>query len=115
MRISVIGCGYLGSVHAASMAELGHDVIGVDVDQGRIDSLSAGRAPFHEPGFEELLQKNASRLTFTTAISEVVTATVHFLAVNTPEGEDGAADVTAVNDAIAELLPHIGPGHLVVG
>lgn len=115
MKLSVIGCGYLGAVHAASMAELGHDVIGVDVDQARVDTLSAGHAPFHEPGFEELLRKNASRLTFTTDMSAVTDATVHFIAVGTPQSSDGSADMTYVNAAVAELVTHIGPGHLVVG
>jgi UDPglucose 6-dehydrogenase len=115
MRISVIGCGYLGAVHAASMAELGHHVIGVDVDQTRVDSLTAGKPPFHEPGFEELLQKNSSRLTFTTDMSAVKDATVHFIAVGTPQSPDGSADMTYVNAAVTELVTHIGPGHLVVG
>lgn len=115
MKLSVIGCGYLGAVHAASMAELGHDVIGVDVDQARVDSLNGGAAPFHEPGFDELLQKNSSRLTFTTDMSVVKDATVHFIAVGTPQSSDGSADMTYVNAAVAELVTHIGPGHLVVG
>jgi len=55
MRLSVIGCGYLGAVHAASMAELGHDVVGVDVDTHKVELLSRGRAPFFEPALEGLL------------------------------------------------------------
>lgn len=55
MRLSVIGCGYLGAVHAASMAHLGHEVIGIDVDRRKIEALRAGRAPFYEPGLPELL------------------------------------------------------------
>ena len=115
MKLSVIGCGYLGAVHAASMAELGHDVIGVDVDARRIESLASGKAPFHEPGFDDLLAKNKDRLTFTTDMSVVKEATVHFLAVGTPQAPDGSADVTYVDSAVVGLLPHIGPGHLVVG
>ena len=115
MKISVIGCGYLGAVHAASMAELGHEVIGIDVDQARIDTLAAGRAPFHEPGFNELLQKNSARLSFTTDMSAVKDARVHFVAVGTPQASNGAADMTYVNSAIEGLLPFIGDGHLVVG
>jgi UDPglucose 6-dehydrogenase len=115
MKISVIGCGYLGAVHAASMAELGHEVIGIDVDQTRIDTLARGKAPFHEPGFDELLQKNATRLTFTTDMSAVKDARVHFVAVGTPQANDGSADMTYVNSAIEGLLPFIGEGHLVVG
>ena len=57
MRISVIGCGYLGAVHAACMADLGHDVVGVDVDEAKVADLAAGRAPFHEPGFPEVLTR----------------------------------------------------------
>lgn len=115
MKVSVIGCGYLGAVHAASMAELGHDVIGVDLDPLRVAALSGGHAPFHEPGFESLLQKNAARLTFTTDISAVTDATVHFIAVGTPQSPDGSADMTYVDSSIASLVPHIGVGHLVVG
>jgi len=115
VKLSVIGCGYLGALHAASMAELGHEVIGVDVDQSRVDSLTGGDAPFHEPGFEDLLQKNSSRLTFTTDMSAVKNATVHFIAVGTPQSPDGSADMTYVNAAVADLVTHIGPGHLVVG
>ena len=57
MKLSVIGCGYLGAVHAASMAELGHEVVGVDVDVERVARLSRGEAPFYEPGFAELLRR----------------------------------------------------------
>lgn len=57
MRISVIGCGYLGAVHAACMAKLGHEVVGIDVDERKIFELSAARAPFYEPGLEELLEE----------------------------------------------------------
>ena len=73
MKISVIGCGYLGAVHAASMAELGHEVIGIDVDQAKVASLSSGVAPFHEPGFDDLLVKNSQRLSFTTDMSHAAT------------------------------------------
>ena len=67
MKISVVGCGYLGAVHAACMAELGHDVLGIDVDETKVAALSAGRAPFYEPGFEELLTRvlGTGRLRFT--------------------------------------------------
>jgi UDPglucose 6-dehydrogenase len=115
VKISVIGCGYLGAVHAASMAELGHDVVGVDVDQTRIDILASGKAPFHEPGFDELLQRNADRLTFTTDMSALDEPTVHFIAVGTPQAADGSADMTYVNAAVHGLVPYLGPGDLVVG
>jgi UDPglucose 6-dehydrogenase len=115
VKISVIGCGYLGAVHAASMAELGHEVIGIDIDEVRLSRLSAGEAPFHEPGFGELLKTNAARLRFTTDFSAVSDATVHFVAVGTPQAANGSADMAYVNQAVESLLPHIGPGHLVVG
>ena len=115
MIISVLGCGYLGAVHAASMAELGHEVIGVDVDPVRIDSLQKGITPFHEPGFDALLQKNAARLTFTTEMGAAAEATVHFVAVGTPQSADGSADLTFVNAAIENLIPYVTARDLVVG
>ncbi len=115
MKISVIGCGYLGAVHAASMAELGHDVVGIDVDPVRIESLEHSVAPFHEPGFDALLQKNSARLTFTTDMSGAKDATVHFVAVGTPQSADGSADMTYVNSAVEGLIPFLSEGDLVVG
>ena len=115
MKISVIGCGYLGAVHAASMAELGHDVVGIDVDPVRIESLPHSVAPFHEPGFDALLQKNSARLTFTTDMSGAEDATVHFVAVGTPQSADGSADMTYVNSAVEGLIPFLSEGDLVVG
>ena len=115
MKISVIGCGYLGAVHAASMAELGHQVLGIDVDEAKVASLQRGVAPFHEPGFDDLLVKNAQRLHFTTDMAAAADAKVHFIAVGTPQSANGAADMTYVNAAIEGLLPHLSPGDLVVG
>jgi len=115
VKISVVGCGYLGAVHAASMAELGHEVIGIDIDPARIESLQQGIAPFHEPGFDALLKKNASRLTFTTDMSAAADTRVHFVAVGTPQSADGSADMTYVNGAIKGLVPHLLKGDLVVG
>ena len=72
LRISVIGCGYLGAVHASAMAELGHDVVGIDVDAAKIAALAAGRAPFFEPGLPEILASATAtgRLRFTTDIAD---------------------------------------------
>jgi len=85
MRISVIGCGYLGAVHAAAMTKLGHDVVGVDVDAAKVAALSAGRAPFYEPGLTELLTETlaSGQLSFTTDIAEIKGARVHFVCVGT--------------------------------
>ncbi|GHF15304.1 UDP-glucose dehydrogenase family protein [Pseudolysinimonas yzui] len=117
MLLSVIGCGYLGAVHAAAMASLGHEVVGVDVDPERVRALSAGEPPFFEPGFEELLRASldSGRLTFTTDLSAVAGSEVHFVAVGTPQGVDGAADLTYVDAAVAGLAEHARPGSLVVG
>jgi UDPglucose 6-dehydrogenase len=118
VKISVIGCGYLGAVHAAAMAELGHVVIAVDVDEQRIARLAAGEPPFHEPGFPEILASALAggRLTFTTDLSQVRGAAVHFLAVGTPQRKgESAADLTYVDAAVESLIPHLSPGDLVVG
>ncbi|UEL27790.1 UDP-glucose/GDP-mannose dehydrogenase family protein [Pseudarthrobacter sp. L1SW] len=118
MKISVIGCGYLGAVHAACMAKLGHDVVGVDVDERKIAELSAARAPFYEPGLETLLQEvqETGRLKFTTDVSAVAGSAVHFICVGTPQkkGENGA-DLTFVDAAMLTLMPHVMPGDVVVG
>lgn len=118
MKISVIGCGYLGAVHAACMAELGHEVVGVDVDVAKIEQLSAGRAPFFEPGLPEVLASGiaSGRLRFTTDIAEAAGASVHFVAVGTPQvaGSD-AADLRYVNASFEALAAHLAPGDLVVG
>ncbi|MBX9472696.1 UDP-glucose dehydrogenase family protein [Microcella sp.] len=116
MRISVIGCGYLGAVHAAGMAELGHNVIGIDVDAQKIAALARAEAPFYEPGLPELLRAHRSRLLFTTDVAAARDARVHFIAVGTPQRPDSpAADTRFVDAAVDALLPHLAPGHLVVG
>ena len=118
MRISVIGCGYLGAVHAACMADLGHEVVAVDVDADRIAALAAGETPFFEPGLRELLASSLAtgRLTFTTDLSQVAGSAVHFLAVGTPQVDDGyAADLTFVDAAIGSLIQHLEPGAVVAG
>lgn len=118
MRISVIGCGYLGAVHAASMAKLGHEVIGIDVDARKIADLSAARAPFFEPGLEQLLEEvqSTGRLSFSTDISSVSGSAVHFVCVGTPQKKgENAADLKYVDAALEALMPHLRPGDLVVG
>jgi UDPglucose 6-dehydrogenase len=118
MRISVIGCGYLGAVHAACMAQLGHDVVGIDVDERKIAALAAAKAPFYEPGLEELLEEvqSTGRLSFTTDMSAAAGRSVHFICVGTPQkkGENGA-DMTYVDAAAHGLLQYLSPGDLVVG
>lgn len=109
MKISVIGCGYLGAVHAAAMAQLGHEVIGVDVDASRIEALAAGQAPFFEPGFPEILRaaldSGKLRFALAPASEELADVDVHFIAVGTPQSEDGkAANLTYVNSAVDMVL-----------
>jgi len=118
MRLSVIGCGYLGAVHAAAMASIGHDVVGIDVDERKIASLAQGEAPFFEPGLPEILAEGiaSGRLRFTTDMAEAQGADVHFIGVGTPQQKDGyAADMTYVNAAVDSLIPYLRPGDVVAG
>ncbi len=117
MRVSVIGTGYLGAVHAAGMAELGFDVVGIDVDLDKIKSLSAAKMPFYEPDFEPLLAKHVGdRLHFTADISAIANAEVHFVCVGTPQQHGSmAADLRDVDAAIDAMIPHLCDGSVVVG
>lgn len=118
MRLSVLGCGYLGAVHAAAMAHVGHDVVGVDVDPERIALLSRGKAPFFEPRLQDLILEGITnrRLRFTTEVAAAEGAKVHFIAVGTPQVKEGhAADLTYVDSAIDGLLPHLAEGDIVAG
>src|SRR5215213_7017336 len=118
MKISVIGCGYLGAVHAASMAELGHDVVGIDVDRPKVEALQQARAPFYEPGFEAQLGAALAtgRLRFSTDVADAADAVVHFLCVGTPQKRgEYAADLRYVEAAVESLLAALKPGDLVAG
>ena len=89
-RMTVVGCGYLGATHAACMAELGFEVLGLDVDESRVEALQPARPPFYEPGLEPLLRKHveSGRLRFTTSFAEAAEfGDVHFLCVSTPQRE----------------------------
>lgn len=117
--LSVIGTGYLGATHAACMAELGFEVIGVDVDQAKVDSLTAGTVPFFEPELDALLQRNlaSGRLRFTTSFEDAGTnADVHFICVGTPQQPGAyAADMSQVFGAVEALAPHLSSTDVVVG
>ncbi len=119
MRMSVIGTGYLGSTHAACMAELGHEVIGVDVDPHKIELLSHGETPFFEPGLDDLIRKHISsgRLHFTTSYQDAADfAHVHFLGVGTPQQKNSyAADMTFVRSAVTDLVPLLRGRHIIFG
>ena len=118
LKISVIGTGYLGATHAACMASLGFEVIGVDVDPTKVATLSRGEIPFYEPGLDTLLaeQVKSGRLTFTSNFSDVADCDVHFLCVGTPQVKDGlAADLTYVNASLEAVAAIAKDGALVVG
>ncbi|MDO9457926.1 UDP-glucose/GDP-mannose dehydrogenase family protein [Nocardioides sp.] len=119
MKITVIGCGYLGATHAASMAELGHEVLGVEVDPTKLASLQAGTTPFYEPGLDELLGKHvtAGGLRFTDSIEEAgAFADLHFVCVGTPQlGSSLGADTSYVETAVRSLAPHLTRPAYVVG
>ena len=118
-RLTVIGTGYLGATHAVCMAELGFDVLGLDVVPEKVEALQSGRVPFYEPGLPELLRKNleSGRLRFTTSYEEVgAFGDVHFVCVGTPQKKgEYAADMTFVDSAFSALLPHARAGSLLVG
>ncbi|MFB7667093.1 UDP-glucose dehydrogenase family protein [Kitasatospora sp. NPDC056138] len=126
MRVSVIGCGHLGIPHAAGMAHLGHEVLGVELDRSKVDRLNRGQAPIHEAGLPELLEKHtgSGQLRFTTSIAEAADfADVHFLAVGTPIDADGRSydpgQVFGAARALAPLLTRpctiIGKSTVTVG
>src|SRR6476660_4209007 len=106
MKIAVVGTGYVGLVAGACLAENGNDVICVDKDEAKINTLRAGRMPIYEPGLEEMVRRNASeaRLTFTINLPEAVKASeIVFTAISTPQGEDGSADLKHVLDVAHEI------------
>ena len=118
-RIAVFGTGYLGATHAACMAEIGHDVLGVDVDAGKLAKLGAGEAPFYEPGLDEVLKSNvdAGRLRFTSSYEEAAEfANVHFIAVATPQKQgEFAADLKYVDAVIETLAPLLTAPAVIFG
>src|SRR4051794_23155725 len=118
VRISVIGTGYLGATHAAAVASWGHEVVGIDSNPDRIGLLRKGRAPFHEPGLDALLDDGVRRghLTFGTDVHDAADAEVHFLCVGTPQRAGShAADLSALHAAVDALAPTLERPCLVVG
>src|SRR3984957_5946251 len=120
LRVSVVGTGYLGLTHAVCMADLGHEVLAIDVDAEKIAKASRGESPFFEPGLEPLLRKNldAGCLRFTDSFAEIGEfGDVHFICVGTPQAKDGNgnADLRYVFGAADALAPHLTRATLVVG
>ncbi|NYJ30995.1 UDP-glucose dehydrogenase family protein [Galbitalea soli] len=118
-RISVIGTGYLGATHAAAMAEMGFEVIGVDTDPAKVAALAIGEVPFFEPGLPELLRKHVStgRLRFTTDLAEATALSdVHFICVGTPQQRgSNAANTSYVEAATVEVVRNLTHDGLIVG
>ncbi len=118
-RLSVIGTGYLGATHAACMAELGFEVIGLDISPAKVELLTQGTVPFFEPGLGEVLARNIAngRLRFTTDFAEAASgADVHFICVGTPQAAGAQkADMSQVFGSVEQLAPHLAPDALVVG
>ncbi|MEQ9398202.1 MAG: UDP-glucose/GDP-mannose dehydrogenase family protein [Longimicrobiales bacterium] len=110
MKVAVIGSGYVGLVVGACLAESGNDVVSADIDEGKVERLKRGEIPIYEPGLEPLIRNNleAGRLRYTTDVPEAVRASeIIFIAVGTPPGEDGSADlqhVLAVARTIGESM-----------
>jgi UDPglucose 6-dehydrogenase len=118
MKLSVIGCGHLGAVHASCMANIGHEVLGVEIDESRAKMLNSGKSWFHEPGLDQMLSRNvaAGRLRFTTSFTEAAQfSLVHFLGVATPGLPDGTYDLSQVRTAVAELAQHITQPSVIIG
>jgi UDPglucose 6-dehydrogenase len=119
IRITVYGTGYLGTTHATGLAELGHEVLGVDVDVAKIAKLDAGEVPFYEPALEETLQRNiaAGRLRFTSSFDEAARfADAHFIAVSTPQKRgEFAADMQHVDAVIETLAPLLTEPTVIFG
>src|SRR4029453_11265171 len=106
MKITMIGTGYVGLVSGACLAEVGNDVLGFDVDQRKIAILQSGGVPIHEPGLQPMIERNvaAGRLRFTSDVDEAVAhGTLQFIAVGTPPGEDGGADMSYVLQAARDI------------
>src|SRR3989338_6165569 len=117
MKISVIGTGYVGLVTGTCLAEVGNDVLCLDLDESKIKILRQGGIPIHEPGLLEMVRRNvdAGRLHFTTSIEESVAfGTIQFIAVGTPPDEDGSADLQYVTAAARNIGRHMSGFKVVV-
>jgi UDPglucose 6-dehydrogenase len=116
-RIAVIGSGYVGSVVAACLAHIGHDVVGVESDPAKLDQLSAGAAPFHEPGLDQLIRTclSSGRLWFTDDFREAMDVSdIVFVCVGTPPGPDGQADTSAIRSVARSIARNLQHYHVIV-
>ena len=110
MKVTIIGTGYVGLVTGTCLAEVGNEVMCLDLDEGKINLLKQGGIPIYEPGLQDMVQRNvaAGRLHFTTNVAESVAfGTVQFIAVGTPPDEDGSADLQYVVAAARNIGRHM--------
>ncbi|MCA9259689.1 MAG: UDP-glucose/GDP-mannose dehydrogenase family protein, partial [Planctomycetales bacterium] len=117
MKIAVVGTGYVGLVTGTCFADSGNEVTCIDIDQAKIDGLNNGKIPIYEPGLAELVTHNveAGRLTFTTDLPKAVQpAEIVYLAVGTPQGPDGSANLSAMWAVVESLAPHLREDAVVV-
>lgn len=118
LKLAIIGTGYLGATHAACMAELGFEVVGIDSDPEKIKTLSKGELPFYEPALPELLKKEVAsgKLRFTNNYQDIKDCDVHFICVGTPQSANGlAADLTFIKEAVDQVAKVAKNGALIVG
>lgn len=118
MKMTVIGCGHLGATHAACMASIGHEVVGVDIDDVKVNLLNSGKGWFHEPDLDPLLADSvaAGRLRFTTDFADAGRfASVHFIGVATPGHKDRTYDLSQLFSAVSSLVPHLRGDSFIIG
>ena len=116
-KVAVIGTGYVGLTTGACFAHLGHDVICADIDESKVERLSRGEIPIHEPGREEIVHEGiqAGRLRFTAdPVVAAGSADFVYLCVPTPQGADGSADLSYLEAAARQIAPHLQPDTIVV-
>ncbi len=117
MEILIIGSGYVGLVTGTCFAEMGHNVICLDVDKKKIENLKKGIVPFYEPGLEEMVKRNMEnkRLRFTTSYQDGVSSSeISFIAVSTPQAEDDSAELRYVDEASKSIAEHMNDYHIVI-
>jgi UDPglucose 6-dehydrogenase len=116
MKVSVIGTGYVGLVSGTCFAEIGHDVVCIDIDPKKIEMLKMGKSPIYEPGLNELLERNikSHRLHFSTDLQSINSSKCIFLAVGTPSADDGRADLKYLKNAASDIAPLLSEGAIVV-
>lgn len=115
MEILIIGTGYVGLVTGTCFAEMGHNVICLDIDENKINNLKKGIVPFYEPGLEEIVKRNVTnkRLRFTTSYKEGISKSrISFIAVSTPQAEDESAELRYVDQAAKSIAETFCSCHL---